>query len=718
MSKIKKVKQRDIKDCGAACLTSVAEYYNLKIPLSRIRQYASTDKKGTNVLGLIEAAEKIGFQAKGAKGNSDSLLKIPLPCIAHVVLKNQLQHYIVIYEASKKYITIMDPADGSIYKKTTEDFLNEWSGIIILLLPEEDFTKTNSVTTNSIRFWQLIQPHKGIMFQALLGAIVYTIMGLATSVYVQKIIDFVIPEGNHRLLNLLSVTMIFLLLFQMFIGCFKTILGLQTGQYIDARLILGYYKHLLQLPQRFFDTMRVGEIISRVNDAVKIRIFINDIASNIIVNCLIVSFSVCLMFFYYWKLAIIITTIIPIYLLIYWISNKVNKKWQRTLMENSADLETQLVESLNAIGTIKRFGLESHANIKTENKFTTLLQSIYKSSIKGIYLGTTSDFVTKIFTIIILWMGCYYVINRELTPGELLSFYALIGYFTGPAASLISANKNMQEALIAADRLFEIIDLETESSNESKIDLTPELIGDIKFTNVSFRYGTRNVVFEELNLVIKKGLTTAIMGESGSGKSTLLSLLQNLYQPKEGHITIGGNDLRYINNRSLRERIAVVPQQVDLFAGTIIENIAVGDFEPDMQRILALSHLLGIQDFVEKLPATYGTILNENGADLSGGQRQRLAIARAIYRNPEILILDEATSSLDPISEEKVQATLEWYKQQGKTIIIIAHRLSTIRNADQILLLWEGRLVEQGTHADLINLRGNYFSMWQNLTFN
>ena len=718
MSKIKKVKQRDIKDCGAACLTSVAEYYNLKIPLSRIRQYASTDKKGTNVLGLIEAAEKIGFQAKGAKGNSDSLLKIPLPCIAHVVLKNQLQHYIVIYEASKKYITIMDPADGSIYKKTTEDFLNEWSGIIILLLPEEDFTKTNSVTTNSIRFWQLIQPHKGIMFQALLGAIVYTIMGLATSVYVQKIIDFVIPEGNHRLLNLLSVTMIFLLLFQMFIGCFKTILGLQTGQYIDARLILGYYKHLLQLPQRFFDTMRVGEIISRVNDAVKIRIFINDIASNIIVNCLIVSFSVCLMFFYYWKLAIIITTIIPIYLLIYWISNKVNKKWQRTLMENSADLETQLLESLNAIGTIKRFGLESHANIKTENKFTTLLQSIYKSSIKGIYLGTTSDFVTKIFTIIILWMGCYYVINRELTPGELLSFYALIGYFTGPAASLISANKNMQEALIAADRLFEIIDLETESSNESKIDLTPELIGDIKFTNVSFRYGTRNVVFEELNLVIKKGLTTAIMGESGSGKSTLLSLLQNLYQPKEGHITIGGNDLRYINNRSLRERIAVVPQQVDLFAGTIIENIAVGDFEPDMQRILALSHLLGIQDFVEKLPATYGTILNENGADLSGGQRQRLAIARAIYRNPEILILDEATSSLDPISEEKVQATLEWYKQQGKTIIIIAHRLSTIRNADQILLLWEGRLVEQGTHADLINLRGNYFSMWQNLTFN
>lgn len=716
MRKAVKIKQRDITDCGAACLASIAAHYNLKMPVSRIRQYAGTDKRGTNVLGLIEAAEKLGFQAKGAKGSADALPKIPLPAIAHVIVKNGLHHFVVIYKVSKKFITILDPADGRIHKKKIEEFTKEWTGVIVLLLPDEEFTTGNQKTSNLKRFWQLVKPHTAIMMQALIGAVVFTVLGLSSSIYMQKIIDFVLPDGNIRLLNVLSIAMIAILVFQVFIGGFKTILGLQTGQHIDARLILGYYKHLLQLPQRFFDTMRVGEIISRVNDAVKIRMFINDIALSMIVNVLIVGFSIGLMFLYYWKLALIMLAIVPVYLLLYWLSNRINKKWQRTLMENSADLEAQLVESLNAAGTIKKFGLEEYANLKTENRFVVLLQSIYKSSMKGIYLGNSSDFITKLFTIIILWAGCYFVINRELTPGELLSFYALIGYFTSPAAALISANKNIQDALIAADRLFEIIDLETESSNENKVELIPGSIGDIQFNNVHFRYGTRVAVFEGLNLTIQKNKATAIVGESGSGKSTLLSLLQNLYPLKEGNITIGGIDIQYISNRSLRQMVGVVPQQVDLFAGTIIENIAIGDFEPDVQKILQLTQLTGVNEFVEKLPATYNTILNENGVNLSGGQRQRLAIARALYRNPEILILDEATSSLDPASEQKVQQTLAWFRQQGKTIIIIAHRLSTIRNADTIIVLKDGKVLEQGTHEQLLQSKNLYNKYWGEIT--
>ena len=713
MSRAVKIKQRDITDCGAACLASVAAHYRLRLPVSRIRQYAGTDKRGTNVLGLIEAAERLGFQAKGAKGPLESLSKIPLPAIVHVIVKNGLHHFVVIYKVTKKHITLMDPGDGWIHKKKMADFAKEWTGVIVLLLPDEGFVIGNEKVANYTRFWQLIKPHSGIMLQALIGAVVYTILGLSSSIYMQKIIDFVLVDGNTRLLNLLSIAMILILIFQSFIGTFKTILGLQTGQHIDAKLILGYYKHLLQLPQRFFDTMRVGEIISRVNDAVKIRMFINEVALNITVNVLIVIFSIGLMFLYYWKLAMIMLTIIPVYVLLYWLSNRINKKWQRTLMENSAELETQLVESLNAAGTIKRFGLEEYANIKTENKFIVLLQSIYKSSIKGLYLGTSSEFITHLFTILILWAGSYFVINRELTPGELLSFYALTGYFTGPAASLLGANKSVQDALIAADRLFEIIDLETESSNENKVALTPDLIGDIEINNVHFRYGTRITVFDGLTISIAKNKTTAIVGESGSGKSTLLSLLQNLYPLQEGNISIGGLDLQYISNKSLRQMVSVVPQNIDLFAGTIIENIAIGDFEPDMQKILSLSQMLGIKDFVDKMPATYNTILNEQGVNLSGGQRQRIAIARALYRNPEILILDEATSSLDAASEQKVQATLEQFKQQGKTIIIIAHRLSTIKNADTILVLKDGKLVEQGTHAELMLLKGNYSFMWQ-----
>lgn len=714
MNNSTKIKQRDITDCGAACLASIASHYQLKLPVSRIRQYAGTDKRGTNVLGLIEASEKLGFQAKGAKGALDSLTKIPLPAIAHVILKNGLHHFVVIYKVTKKEITFMDPSDGQYHKNKITDFEKIWSGVIVLILPDESFAKGNETTSNTKRFWQLIMPHKGIMIQALIGAVAYTILGLSTSIYMQKLIDFVLPDGNIRLLNLLSIGMIVILVFQVFIGTFKTILGLQTGQQIDARLILGYYKHLLKLPQRFFDTMRVGEITSRINDAVKIRMFINDVALSMIVNVLIVGFSIALMFLYYWKLAVIMLCIVPIYILIYWISNKVNKKWLRTLMENSAELETQLVESISTASTIKWFGIEEYANTKTEHKFYNLLNSIYKSGIKGLYIGTIADFITRLFTIIILWAGAYFVINRELTPGELLSFYALIGYFTGPASSLIGANKSIQDALIAADRLFEIIDLEIESSDVNKVDLTTELIDDIHFNNVHFRYGTRAMVFEGLNLTIKKGSSTGIIGESGSGKSTLLSLLQNLYPLKEGNITIGGLDLQYISNKSLRKAVSVVPQQIDLFAGTVIENIAIGDYEPDMQRILELSKMLGISDFIEQLPSGYNALLGEQGVNLSGGQRQRIAIARALYRNPEILILDEATSNLDQLSESKVQETLDWFKLQGKTIILIAHRLNTIKNCDEILVLKDGKLVEQGTHFTLSNnFESYYFKFWK-----
>lgn len=716
MSRPVKIRQRDITDCGAACLASVAAHYRLKVPVSRIRQYAGTDKSGTNLLGLTEAAEKLGFQSRGVKGPLESLQKIPLPAIAHVKLPNGLLHYVVIYRVSKKRIVVMDPGGGKLKTQKLSSFAIDWTGVLVLLLPDEKFTRGGSQSGNLNRFWQLIKPHSGIMFQAMLGAIVYTLLGLATSVYLQKIMDHVLPEGNTRLLNLLSTLMIILLVFQLFTGTFKSILGLQTGQHIDARLILGYYKHLLRLPQRFFDTMRVGEIISRVNDAVKIRVFINETGLSIIVNLLMAFFAGALMLVYYWKLAIILFSIFPLYLFLYWIHNRINKKWQRTLMENSADLEAQLVESLNVSGTLKRFGLESYANTKTENRFIILLRSVYQSSLKGLYLNTATEGITHLFTILILWAGSYFVIRRELTPGELFSFYALTGYFTSPAISLLGANKSIQDSLIAADRLFDIIDLETETTPENCITLTPAMLGAIELDNVHFRYGTRETIFEGLSLRIEKNRTTAIVGESGSGKSTLLSLLQNLYPLQDGRIRIGGIDLQHICKQSLRQMVSVVPQKIDLFSGSIIENIALDDFEPDMSKILSLSQLLGMASFVENMPSSYHTVLQEQGADLSGGQRQRIAIARALYRNPEILILDEATSSLDPESEQQVKDALEQFRQQGKTLIIIAHRLSTIKQADNIMVLEKGKLMEQGTHEELLLLKGRYAGMWHGYT--
>ena len=708
----KNIKQRDITDCGAACLASVAAHYQLKMPIARIRQYASTDKKGTNVLGMIEAAQKLGFEAKGVKGSLDSLTKIPLPAIAHVIVKQQLHHYVVINKADQKEVQIMDPADGKTYRKTNEDFIKEWTGVLILLLPTANFIEKNEKVDVKMRFWQLLKPHKSIVIQALFGAIIYTILGLSTSVFVQKITDHVLVDGNRNLLNLMSVAMILLLLLQIFIGTTKTIFTMRTGQQIDARLILGYYKHLLKLPQQFFDTMRVGEIISRINDAVKIRTFINDVSINLAVTLFIVIFAFALMFTYYWKLALLMLTVIPLYLVIYVITNRLNKKIQRKLMEQSAELEAQLVESLNAVGTIKRFGLEEHTNFKTETHFITLLRSVYKSGLNSVFSGTATELIARLLTIVLLWVGAGYALDSQITPGELFSFYTLIGYFTGPAASLIGANKVIQDAVIAADRLFEIMDLEIEN-NAEKIDLTAQLIGDIRFENVAFRYGTRVSVFDNLNLEIKAGSFTAIVGESGSGKSTLMSLLQNIYPIQKGNIHIGKYAIKHINNKSLRSLLSVVPQQIDLFAGNVTENIAIGDYQPDLQRIIDICTQLGILEFIESLPEGFNTYLGENGASLSGGQRQRIAIARALYRSPEILILDEATSSLDSAAEQYVQRTIDWLVQQQKTIIIIAHRLSTIKNADEIIVLDKGTVAEKGKHEDLLQQNGHYSNLWK-----
>ena len=706
------IKQHDMRDCGAACLASVAGHYGLQLPIAKIRQLCHTDKRGTNALGLIQGLEQMGFNAKGVKASLENLPQAPLPAIAHTIFKEQYQHYVVIYKVHKGKISVMNPAYGKIETYTTEEFAKIWTGILILLEPNEYFEQRNEKTGLYQRFYQLIQPHRSILLQALVGAIFYTLLGLSTSIYIQKITDYVLVDGNRRLLNLLSVIMIVLLLFQIFLGVMKSVLTLQTGQKIDKYLILGYYKHLLKLPQRFFDTMRVGEIISRVNDAVKIRTFINDVSIQIVVNVFIVLFSFALMFTYYWKLALIVALVIPFYLGIYAITNWLNKKVERRMMEESAELESHLVESLNAVKTIKQFGAEFYANNKTDIHFSTLLKTIYKSVLNSLFSGNASEFVSRIFTIVLLWVGAGYVIDREITPGELLSFYALIGYFTSPVSQLIGMNKSIQNALIASDRLFEIMDLEQEEVTD-KIELTAEQIGNINFENVNFSYGSRREVFKDFSCVIEKGKTTAIVGESGSGKTTLATLIQNLYPVNSGKITIGDYEVQYLSHYSLRTLIGVVPQQIDLFSGNVIENIAFGEDFPDMQRVIDLTKQLGILSFIEQLPNGFQTHLGENGSQLSGGQRQRIAIARALYKNPEILILDEATSSLDTDSEQVIQATLNELKRTGKTLIVIAHRLSTIAHSDTILVLRNGQLIEQGTHQELLARETTYKAMWE-----
>jgi ATP-binding cassette subfamily B protein len=706
-----RVKQRDISDCGAACLASVARFYNLDVAVTKIRQHAGTNQKGTNLAGMLEAAKYLGFDAKGVRGTLESLFQVQLPVIAHVIVNGQLQHYVVIYKISKQKISIMDPADGKSIVKKLSEFKEEWTGVLLLLVPNDDFIQGNQKISFYRRFYDLLKPHRSILIQTLIGAVIYTLLGLSMSIFVQKIVDFVLVDGNRNLLNIMSIGMLIILSLQIILGIFKSFFMVRTGQIIDTRLILGYYKHLLKLPQQFFDNMRVGDITSRIGDAVKIRLFINDVSINLAVNLFMLLFAFMLMFTYYWKLALLLLVIIPLYSAIYLITNMLNKKVQRKLMENAADLESQLVESLNAVGTIKRFGLENHANRKTELRFMTLLDTVYKSAMNSVFSGSSTELVSHSFTIILLWVGAGFVLDKQISPGELLSFYTLIGYFTGPVSSFVGMNKTVQDAIIASDRLFEIMEMEQEN-DKSKFDLSVLNIGNIRFLDVSFRYGSRVLVFDKLNLEIPSRKLTGIVGESGSGKSTLMSILQNIYPVHGGQVFIGDYAINHISNTSLRRIIAVVPQKIDLFSADVITNISIGDEEPDIKKIIGICNLLGIIHFIDQLPNGFQTQLGENGSSLSGGQKQRIAIARALYRDPEILILDEASSSLDPVSEKYVQDTIEVLLSENKTVIVISHRLSSIQRAGLIIVLKDGKVVEEGEHAELLAQQGEYYHLW------
>jgi len=684
MKKFIQIKQRDAADCGAACLASVSSYYGRHLSVSRIRQYAGTGKHGTSLQGLIEAAGQLRFLAKGVRTPERTITQIQTPAIFHLV-QNGLQHFVVIYKITDRYIWLMDPAFGKMIRDDINTFNRQWSGVVLLLIPSDEFLPSNEKESALNKCWQLIRPHRRVLTLAIVLATIYAGLGFSTSFYILRILDVILPGGDYSLLKTLGFVMILLFWFRFVAGYLKSIIVLRTGQNIDRNLILGYYRHLLSMPQQFFDSMRTGELVSRVNDAMRIRAFINDIALGIIINIFVLLLSLALMFIFHWKLAFICLLFIPFYLIIHRINNSVNTKWQRKIMKSAAVFKNHMMETIQGVSTIRRFGKEEFFYAKTENRYNPLMQSVFISSRNGLLMTHLSEWITSLLMIILLWNGATLVMAHDMLPGELISFFTIAAFFTIPVQGLIHANKPFQEALIAADRLFEITDLEKEKNHKWPVECFPE--GDLVFQHVHFSYGTETAVFNGQDITLRAGQITAVIGESGSGKSTLLSLIQKLYVPDEGKIMIGGIDIQHISTGILRKNIAAVQQYTDLFDGDFIYNIALGEEEPDMDRIYEICQRLGLQSFIDQLPDRYQTIIREQGVNLSGGQKQRIGIARAIYKDPQILILDEATSALDAISERKVMDTLRWFYNQKKTIIVIAHRLSTIRQCDSIVYL-------------------------------
>jgi ABC-type bacteriocin/lantibiotic exporter with double-glycine peptidase domain len=712
MNKIKKIRQHDQADCGAACLASVAACHGLHLPLSKVREMASTDKTGTNVMGIIEAAEKMGMIARGVKGPFEALPGAPKPSIAHVVGRNRICHFVVLVTCGKHHIKYMDPAHGNIVKTSHEAFRRIWTGVLIIVSPSTNFGKAKKETPVLIRFINLARPFKKIIWQALAGAVVYSLLGLSTSLYVQKIMDFVLINQNLNLLNLMGCAMIMLLIIRNLTSYFKNLFLLKTGHQIDCGLMMGYYRHLLTLPQRFFDSMRTGEILSRMNDAIKIRFFINHTIVDLLVGLITIGLTLTAMALLSWQLCLLAGLVIPVYGGIYIVYDMLNSSILRRTMEKGADLESQLVDTIRAQGTVRRFNLQDYAYNSTESRFIDLIRVNFRGGLISIRVSEAGDFFSGLITIVILWIGSLRVLQTMISPGELMSFYAMLGYLMGPVRSLTGMNRIIRDATIAADRLFQILDLEGEKNQTSGVGIT-RITHDIHFQNVEFRYGSRPLLFKGLNFTVPRSAMTGIVGRSGCGKSSIASLLMGIYPPRKGRILVNNCDINQFNKNHLRRVLAVVPQQPELLTGTILDNISPGEKDPDTDRIMQISEQTGLTAFLNGLPGGIYTELGEQGFTLSGGERQRIAMARALYRRPEILILDEFTSALDAEAEQEMIKLIHSMKSQGMTLIVISHKLQIVSKADHIILINDGMVSESGHHDKLYRSGGQYRQFWE-----
>ena len=717
------VKQHDITDCGAACLATISKQHGFRTSITKIREVAGTDKQGTNAYGVIKAAEQLGFSAKGVKGDKEAFFsEFPLPCIAHVIVDGGLLHYVVIHKITKKQVVIADPGKG-IVKLTPEEFFGEkaeegkppkyqWSGVLILMVPDTSFEKGDETKGLFQRFFHLLKPQKRLIINIFVASMILTIFGILGSFYFKVLIDDILPAGLVKTLHILSIGIILLNLFKVLLSAIRSHLLLYLSQKLDIALLLGYYNHILKLPMNFFGTRKVGEIISRFNDASNVRDAISGATLTIMIDTLMAIAGGIILYIQNGYMFAVTLLVVVLYFIIVFSFNSWYKKLNQDQMENNAQLTSYMVESLNGIQTVKAYNAERKVNLETETKFIRLLRSVFKLSWVSNLQGSLVGFVELTGGIVILWVGAYNVIGGNLTIGQLITFNTLLAYFLDPVKNLINLQPQMQTAIVAADRLGEILDLDPERTLGEDKKLNPDTLqGDIWYKNVTFRYGTRRPVLEHITMNIKQGQKIALVGESGSGKTTLVKLLLNLYSPEEGEILINGNNIKDINLESLREKIAYIPQETFLFSGSIMDNLTLGLDDVITEDVIEASKKASAHDFINDMPLRYETRLEENGSNLSGGQRQRLAITRAILKKPDILILDEATSNLDSITERAIQETIDEYAK-NMTTIIIAHRLSTIKRCDTIYVMEKGKIVEAGNHEDLIGFDGMYAKLW------
>lgn len=740
--------QHEEKDCGAACLSMISAFYGLQLPYARFREWIKVDQQGANIYGLVTGAEKAGFVADALEGTGEELVEgiktgeIQFPFIARVIEEYFYEHFVVVYEIKKGKVIVGNPAKNKITKIKMEEFLEHWLGEVILFTPSEGFKKVNERKGMFRKYFAYILTQKKLLWLVFAISMLISVINVSGSLVFEYILTdsfgetslqenaddnlFKVEERaavtqnvKRKLIekvslvfsniNMVCVTILLMYLLRCVLEMFRGyFLAIMTKK-MDIPIALEYYDHLIGLPMEFHETRKTGELMSRFYDISKIREAISSATLTIMLDTILTIACGALLCYMNVTLFLVTLVIMICYLTIILLFRRPLKTINFKMMEEEAKVTSYLKESIDGISVIKAYQCE----MSVKGKLKKFYETLENSCVKGTFLYQMQDsmisFIASGGIVILFWIGAFLCMEDVLRVADLFVFYYLLSCFLSPVSNLMNLQPQLQTAMVAVERLNDITEARQEELERNMED-AEGLFCDIEIQNIDFRYGNRNLVLRDLNLTIPKGKKIALVGESGCGKTTFAKLLLGYYFPERGNILIGGKNLSEYSLCSLRRHIAYIPQDVFLFSDTIYNNLRVGDERISDEEIKNICEVLGLDEFIKELRLGYQTMLEEGGNNLSGGQKQRLAIARALLRKPDLLIMDEATSNLDTVTEQKIKEVLDHFSTE-MTWVMIAHRLQTIKNCDIIYVMDKGSVVETGTHQSLIEERGTYFRL-------
>jgi ATP-binding cassette subfamily B protein len=724
LEKFTNYRQADFKDCGPTCLKIIAKHYGKTINIQELRDISETTREGSNLLYLSDAAEKIGFRTLGVKLNVEKLQEAPLPCILHW---NQ-NHYVVLYKIKKETYYISDPAFGLIeYNK--KDFLKFWIGnnadeftqegiaLLVEATPkffQSEFDKEDNKGLGFGMLSQYVLRYKSFLIQLSIGLLASSLLQLIFPFLTQSIVDVGIQNQNIHFIYLILFAQLFLFAGRIGLELIRSWILLHLSTRINISLISDFFIKLMNLPISFFDVRMTGDIMQRINDHRRIERILTTSSLNVLFS--VINMFVMGAVLAYYNLQIFFVFFAGSLLYFGWITLFLKRREvldYKRFAEVSLE-QSKVMELINGMQEIKLHNAEKQKRWGWEY----VQARLFRVSIKGLILEQTqtigSSVINELKNIFIIFLSAKLVIDGSITLGMMLAISSIVGSLNGPITQLIEFVRELQDAKISLARLSEIHEKEDETQQEIHQTHDVPYDADIDIKNLSYRYlGSDVPVLDNLNLIIPANKVTAIVGVSGSGKTTLMKLLLKFYEPNSGEVNIGNAQLKNISQKAWRSNIGAVMQEGFIFSDTIANNIAIGVDKVDKERLIYAANVANIKEYVTGLPLGYNTKIGAEGTGMSTGQKQRLLIARAVYKNPEILFFDEATSALDANNEKEIMRKLDIFFKD-KTVVIIAHRLSTVMNADQIVVLDKGKIIEIGSHSSLVEQKGNYFELVRN----